>query len=206
MAFLNLLGGNFVGRLGTYYGSRSKVGVVTKVVPFSKAPPSVEQMQNVRAFEALNRVAAVIARAFWPFLGLVQGLMHKHNRVASWLRTAIVTHVFLPASIADVIPEDGTLSILSFTLNPAAFSGHLQLSLSAPYPGASGGAFLYMVFDQFGYKYLYGTGVGSGINLDFPGSFPPGRTFYAMAFRSDKVGGSFFVHGYDLAFVTLPAA
>ncbi len=206
MAFLNLLGGNFIGRLGTYYGARSRSGVVVKVVPFSKAPPTESQVANVRAFEALNRLASTIARIFWEYLGLNQGNMHRHNSVASWLRACIATHIFIPADIALVIPEDGSLSISAFTINAPALIGHLTFSLTAPYPSASGGAYMFAVYDQYGYKVAYGVGDGAGADFDFSGIFVPGRTYYASAFRSDKVDGAFVVHGYAVASVTVPEA
>ncbi len=206
MAFLNLLGGNFIGRLGTYYGSRSRSGVVVKVVPFSKAPATESQVANVRAFEALNRISATIARMFWAYLGLNQGPMHKHNAVAAWLKACIATHLFIPADIGLVIPEDGSLEISEFSINAPALIGHLTFTLSAPYPSASGGAYLFMIFDQYGYRVAYGVGDGAGADFDFSGIFIPGRTYYAAAFRSDLVGESFNVHGYAVASVTVPAA
>lgn len=206
MAFLNLLGGTFIGRLGTYYGSRSRTGVKMRVVPFSKAPATEPQVANVRCFEALNRVAAIIARVFWDYLNLNQGDMHKHNRVVAWLKACIVTHVFVPADIATVIPEDGSLEITDFTINAPALIGHLTFTLTAPYPSATGGAYLFVIFDQYGYRVAYGVGDGSGSDFDFSGIFVPGRTYYAMAFRSDQVGGVFVPHGYSLASVAVPSA
>jgi len=197
MAYLNFLAGNFIGSLGSFYGSRSKAGVVIKAIPFSKAPPTDLQTKNVRAFEALNRLAAAIAKDFWPYMGLKEGNMLRHNRVASFLKPAISDHSFTPSNISYVIPQDGTLSIQSFSLSVADQMGALRLTLTAPYPGDSGGAFFYIVFDSLGVKVFKGIGTGSGINVTFPAIVSPEQTYYAMAFRSDKVNNHFFLHGFS---------
>jgi len=196
MAYLNFLAGNFIGSLGSFYGSRSKAGVIIKAVPFSKAPPTALQTNNVRAFEALNRLAAVIAKDFWPYMGLKEGGMLRHNRVASFLKAAISDHTFTPSNISYVIPQDGSLSIQSFSLSVANQTGSLRLTLTAPYPGDSGGAFFYIVFDNLGLKVFKGTGIGSGINVTFPAIVSPEQTYHTMAFRSDKANNHFVLHGF----------
>lgn len=203
MAYINILKGGFTQRLGTIYGVRSKYGNVVKVVPFSKAPPTDLQTSSVRAFEALNRISAGIAKKFWNYLGLKQGDMHRHNRVASWLSTCVSDHRFDPYKIANVIPSDGSVSISEFFVSNTESYGNVKITVQPPDPSLSGGGLFVMVFDSQGKKYLANTFTGLSLSIDFFGVFPSPMTFFAMAFRSDKTVKGFNVHGFSIRSFTI---
>lgn len=198
MAYINLLKGNFTQRLGTFYGAKQKTGVVLKCIPFSKAPPTKTQTESVRAFEALNRVSAIIAKEMWPYLGLKQGNMHKHNRVASWLASCVTGHIFSPFRMQDVIPSDGTATITSFTLYHLNDYGNVTGTVSPPDPSLSGGKTLVLVFDNFGHSYFHKAIDGLSFNFNFYCVFFPTTHYYAVVFRSDKTEKGFNVHGFDI--------
>lgn len=205
MAYINLIAGSIRGRLGQFYGQKGRSQPVIKAIPFSKRPPTSLQISSVRAFEALNRLSGSICRLFWPYLGLKRGPVLRHNIVASWLRSCISNHIFDPAKLSTAIPADNTLSINSFFIIPSSSSGHLEISLTPPYPGSSGGAFYYTVIDSAAKKVVEGVAFDNDISVDFYIEPVPLSTYYCVAFRSDRVNGKYKVHGLAVDSVDIPA-
>lgn len=128
MGKMNLLKADFTGSLGEYTGAHDKGQSVIKAKIWSKAPPSPKQTSNVRAFEALNRLASIIAKKMWYFLPLKQGNLHKHNVVAQWLKPIIKNHVYEPENIAEVILPGNAITVSEFAIDTA--TGELRLNAS----------------------------------------------------------------------------
>lgn len=106
MGSLNLLKANFTGQVGNMVGQSWKGKPILKAKVEGKAKPTVKQTENVRAFEALNRLAAVTAKHWWKYFHLSDKKMHRHNAVASHFKPLIADHSFFPPAFIDVLTPD----------------------------------------------------------------------------------------------------
>lgn len=136
MGKLHLLKASYTGSVGEQTGAKLRSTNVIKQKIWSKAPPSPLQKKNVRAYETICRIAGVLARKWWKYLGLKQGNMLKHNAVARWLKPTIKNHVFdasamdlvthfdnsIIKKVFDIDGETGKLS-LDLTLNRSMITG-----------------------------------------------------------------------------------
>jgi hypothetical protein len=119
MARLNLLKSSFSGKVGDTVGVAWKNKTVIKAKVEGKKKNSALQTANVRAFEALCRISAVIAKLSWHYLYLSDRKMLRHNAVAKWLKPLIRNHAFEPENIYVVIPRSGSLCLAGIVFFPA---------------------------------------------------------------------------------------
>lgn len=203
MGTMNLLQAGIKGSVGAHTGVRQKGKNVFKAKIWSKTPPTQKQKNNVRSFEALNRVSSAIAKTFWPWLGFTQGNMYKHNVVAQHFKCIIKTHTFFPPNLQEVIPLSNKIEIRDYTLDP--ITGQVDIKVFANLPGINIGdqSVVVCAFNGKG-KVIFcermktpilTASFKSQINYDFP--------YYLICFSSTKANGRFILG--DLAFsMTLP--
>jgi hypothetical protein len=150
MAEMNLLKAGFTGRLGQLSGAVVNHKYILKAGVFSKAPPTPRQTNNVRAFEALNRIAGAISKAGFQYLGLTEKNMLRHNAIAKFLKPAIKNHFFEPSLISEVIPADNSLRLVNFSANASKNSVAIALVLDTSYIPPPGSRLFFLIFNQFG--------------------------------------------------------
>jgi hypothetical protein len=197
MAEMNLLKSNFSGTLGRLCGTTWKGKSVVKAKPFSKAPPSKAQTQSVRAFEALNRISAVIAKQGFSYMGLSQKTMLPHNAVAKFLKPIIENHQFDISKASKVIPQDGDQLILGFTFNRSTETGTLNIGLGSSFVPLTGTKTFILVFNQFG-QHLFSDFIDtSDYSKSFFMPYSPEYQYNAMIFMSEPAYKGVLLHGLD---------
>lgn len=188
MATQELLKASYNGSLGETTGSKWKSRDVVKGRIWSKTPNNETQTKSVRAFEALNRVASAIAKQWFYWLGIKAANMHKHNAVAHLLKECVFGHVFDPVGFESVFAQNGTVRILSQSVDYD--TGEISIKASTTYSPATNRkqSWLILVFTQVG-KVLYcASPATTSVDFSFFAPIVPGDTVYIMALSSDKSG------------------
>lgn len=203
MGTMNLLQAGIKGSVGAHTGVRLNGKNVFKSKIWSKTPPTQRQKNNVRSFEALNRISGAIAKEFWQWLGYTQGNMYKHNVVAQHFKPIIKNHTFYPPNLQEVIPLSNKIEIRDYTLDP--ITGQVNIDVYANLPGINLGtqSALVLAFNGKG-KVVFCERMRTPIltarfktqvNYDFP--------YYLICFSSTKDGNKYRLA--DMAFsMTLP--
>jgi len=198
MGKLNMLQGNFTGKLGNVSGTRIRGKNILKTAPFSKAPPTTIQTASVLAFTALNRVSAKIAKLFWPYLGLTDKKILKHNAVARWLKKSVETHTFDPFAFNSVISEDMTSTAEITDISVGNQEASFTATVTNPAPQESGGAWIVLFFNDDGYvsyAKIPEVSIWSG-TVHTP--IVAGKSYYLVVFRADFVDGVLIAHGLSV--------
>jgi hypothetical protein len=182
MAFMNLLQSKFTGQMGQVVGSKWKNRNVIKSSIFSKAPPTAKQTDNVRAFEALNRISGVLAKHAWKYLGLKDKNMLRHNAVASWLKPAIQNHIFEPELIAEVIPFTGDMVSASLSRDPATGTQYAYFGTYTGYVPETGTRQIIIVCNGRGQVNFYLDRPVSFDKVILPTPWLPEDYYYLMSF------------------------
>lgn len=199
MATVNILKSSFRGKLGEVYGTTQYGQDFIKAVPFSHAPHSKTQTKSVRAFEKLNRLAGGLASIAFPFLGLNNQKMLKHNAVAQWLKPVISEKSFQPSKLADVIEVDDSTEISELEVDRENNTIKVQARTSSVVDKKKGSAWFVVVFDSFGSVLIKSAPEKDFFVGQVSTPLSNQRNYFAMAFRSDKKAGKFFKHGLSLA-------
>jgi hypothetical protein len=197
MAEMNLLKSTFTGSLGRVTGASWKGKPVVKARIFSKAPPSNAQTQSVRAFEALNRISAVIAKQGFSYMGLSQKTLLPHNAVAKLLKPIIKNHVFDIKNAVEVMPKDGDQVILGFTHNKTTEQATLKIGLGSSFVPVTGTKTFINVFNQYGYSFFSDFIDTSDYSKSFFMPYSPENQYNAMIFMSEPAYKGVFLHGLD---------
>jgi hypothetical protein len=197
MAEMNLLKSTFTGSLGRVTGSNWKGKPVVKARIFSKAPPSNAQTQSVRAFEALNRISAVIAKQGFSYMGLSQKTLLPHNAVAKLLKPIIKNHVFDIKNAVEILPKDGDQVILGFTHNKTTEQATLKIGLGPSFVPVTGTKTFINVFNQYGDSFFSDFIDTSDYSKSFFMPFSPDFQYNAMVFMSEPAYKGVFLHGLD---------
>jgi len=198
MAFFDLLKGSFTQKLGETYGSTWKGKAIIKAVPFSKAPPTKKQTDNVRAFECLNRLSSTIARIGFLNTGLDASQIHKHNAVAKFLKPVIKNHIFEPSNIKEVIPEGKNIYITALSFNKTTKNLIIGFDLSEKFVTVSGQQVFFIVFDNKGRTYysrlLNPARFSTSITLDHSADL----VYYAIVFLSTPTKKGFILDNFNM--------
>lgn len=128
MAQINLLKANYTGSIGNTTGVELAGQNVIKAKIWSKAPASNLQKNNVRAFEALNRVCGVMSRKWAQWLPVKKNNMLLHNALAKYFKDVVQNHTFNPNTFEQY--ADGTSTI---TINHCTYdqrTGELRLKVA----------------------------------------------------------------------------
>jgi hypothetical protein len=197
MAEMNLLKANFTGSLGRVTGSEWKGKPVVKSRIFSKAPPSKAQTQSVRAFEALNRLSAAVAKEGFPYMGLSTKTLLPHNAVAKFLKPAIENHIFDVANLSKIMPKDGDQAILGFTHNKSTEQATLQIGLGPNYVPLTGTKTFINVFNQFGYSFFSDFIDTADYSKSFFMPYSEENEYNCLIFMSEPAYKGVFLHGLD---------
>lgn len=203
MGTMNLLQGGVKGSVGAHTGLRKHGKNVFKGKIWSKTPPSQKQKNNVRSFEALNRVSGAISKIFWSWLGFTQGNMYRHNVVARHFKCMIKTHTFFPPNLQEVIPVSNKIEIRDYTLDP--ITGQTNIDVFADLPGINIGtqSVLVCAFNGKG-KVIFCERMKTPIlTVSFKSQLDYNFPYYLICFSSTKSDGRFTLA--DLTFsMTLP--
>jgi hypothetical protein len=197
MAEMNLLKGSFTGRLGRVCGTTWKGKAVVKASIFSKAPPSNAQTRSVRAFEALNRLSAAIARQGFTYMGLSQKTLLPHNAVAKFLKPLVKNHVFDIANTVEVIKKDGSQVILGFVYNKTTEIATLKIGLGDEYIPLTGTKTFINVFNQYGISFFGELIDTQDYEKSFFMPYSPENEYNAMIFIAEPAYKGVFLHGLD---------
>jgi hypothetical protein len=188
MGNIDLIKGEFRGTIGRLIGTKYKGIAVIKSAPFGVAPPSPVQTASVRAFEKLNRLAAAMAKAFWPRLSLSEEKMLKHNAIAQWLKPLIASHQFQPLNFLNLIRPSNLLAMTT-TENPDEDNNLLLTFTSSNWDFFSADAYINAItLDDNGY-------CGGAVSMPIASRAtyiqapqnPQGK-ISILAFASDKIG------------------
>ena len=115
MGEMNLLQSNFTGSVGAVTGVKWKKQNVIKKKIWHKAPPQAVQTNSLRAFEALNRVSAKIAKLMWYQLGISDRHMQKHNAIAKMCKAVVENHSFNVMGFSQIFPVTGETAIQNYS-------------------------------------------------------------------------------------------
>jgi hypothetical protein len=195
MASMNLLQAGFNGKLGVLTGVKSKAGYVIKSKIWSKAPPTVKQTENVRAFEALNRVAGALARIGYEYLGLDNKKLLNHNNVAKLLKPIIREHSFEPFNANSVIPDDGSLMLEAFSYDSINLEIDVRIGLGSEYVPLTGSKIFLLIFNQFGQIQFGELYDAQQLVLSLPIKYAPEYRYSIFAFISDPAARGYYLHG-----------
>lgn len=195
MAENKLLLGGFYGKAGSMVGQKWKDKIQVHARVFSKSPPSQLQTDNVRAFECLNRLSSALAKKWWPWLGLSDKEMHKHNAIAKWLKPLIATHTFEPDTLRSIIPNDGLAEITSLEYNQQTrfftLDAHTVLDVGTN-PDCS---WLVCVGDTYGNIFYCESPSARSISLAFQVPIEPLQSLFAFTMVSQKETKGFRISG-----------
>lgn len=203
MGTMNILQGGIKGSVGAHTGVRLNGKNVFKGKIWSKAPPTQMQKNNVRSFEALNRISGAIAKEFWQWLGYTQGNMYKHNVVARHFKPIIKNHTFYPPNLQEVIPLSNKIEIRDYTLDP--ITGQVNIDVYANLPGINikTQSAVVVAFNGVG-KVIFCKRMETPIlTVSFQSQIDYNFPYYLVCFSSTKENGKYRLA--DLAFsMTLP--
>jgi hypothetical protein len=99
MASLNLLKANFTGALGQLVGVPSPGKNVVKSRVWHRKKSSVYQTFALTSFGRLNRISGTAVKKFWPYCGLSDKKMLKHNAFCKYFSPAIAGGFFDPLAL-----------------------------------------------------------------------------------------------------------
>lgn len=203
MGTMNLLQGGIKGSVGAHTGLRKHGKNVFKGRIWSKTPPSNLQKNNVRSFEALNRISSAISKEFWQWMGLKQGNMNKHNAIASFFKPIIKDHVFFPPNLQTIIPLSNKIEIIDYSIDATTGEMHIEINANLPGININTQSVIVCCFNSKGYVVyckkmttpLLALTFKTQITLDFP--------YYIIVFSSTKTEKGYTLS--DLNFkMTLP--
>lgn len=197
MATMNLLQGKFTGKVGELTGQTWKGKAIIKSAPFSKAPPTNLQTKNVRAFEALNRLASALAGLDFESLGLDKKGMLKHNAVAKFLKPAIKNHIFEPPNISDVIIQDNSAKIQRMVYSPTEGLARIYVSLDQVYTPSQDSKLFFLFFNQFGQVFYARSTYPLNTTFLVPLTRDPSYSYQCIAFLSDNISNKTYLHGFS---------
>jgi hypothetical protein len=196
MGTMNLLKASVIGQLGKMYGAKDKKYNVIRVIPFSHTPHNATQTQCVRAFEVLNRFSSGIAKVFFPYMGLSDKKMLKHNAVAQMLKPLIATKAFRIKTIKQIIPQDGSCVINNFTVNLEQRKMTLSAYTTGIVDKENGSAWFIGIFSLSG-KCIYSNAPDTqAVSLELTSLFLDEKYYFACAFRADKEEEKVTLHGW----------
>lgn len=184
MAYLNLLAGNVRGTLGSTYSARYRGGIALKARPFSKAPLTLSQKNNVRSFECLNRLSSKFAKKTWDYLGLSDKTMLKHNAVSKFFKPMILSHYFEPINLSNLIDPSNIISYDSIIIDQSTGSGSFGYFVNDEEPLAPDERLLLAVFNEKGETFYCEALTTLSGSIMYFGNFPNNSYIYIMGFRS----------------------
>lgn len=198
MATVNLLKASFNGKLGEVYGTKQYGNAYAKAIPFSHAPHSNTQTKCVRAFEKLNRLASGISAVSFPFLGLSDKKMLRHNAVAQWLKPLIESKRFQPSKLAEIIDTGDGTEIVSLDVNLETNTLSVNAKTTKEVSVKDKKRWFVVVFDDNGEVLI-----SSAPTIDFftktvTTPLSVNRMYYALAFRSEFSRNKFFLGDLSL--------
>lgn len=198
MGKINILQSGFVGQVGEVYGVKQHGKLFMKAVPFSHAPHNIAQTRAVRAFTALNRLSSVVAKQFFPYMGIIAKGMYKSNAVAKLFKPSIQGGQFSPESINVVIPQDGSLRLVRVDYDLPAKVFTVQLKNNVESPNVKDEK-IFIAFVTSNGTVKWST-VTYGENITVSGSFDfiDFSTWYIMAFKSVLFRGKRKLKGFTL--------
>lgn len=196
MGTMNLLKASVIGQLGKMYGAKDKKYNVMRVIPFSHTPHNATQTQCVRAFEVLNRFSSGIAKVFFPYMGLSDKEMLKHNAVAQMLKPLIATKAFRLKTIRQIIPQDGSCAINGFSVNLEQRSMTLSAYTTGLVDKPNGAAWFVGIFSMSGKCIFCESPNTQAISKEFTSLFLDEENYFACAFRADREEGKVILHGW----------
>lgn len=196
MGTMNLLTASFVGKVGEVYGEKQHGKYFAKAVPFSHAPHNSAQKNAYSAFTRMNRFAAGVTKYFFPFLGVSARNMLKHNAVASAFKKSIAGGAWDLDSMSVVITPDGTCSLDSFVVDPDTQTLSLSASTSLAVDKNSGSAWVMGITNESGkiLGALVPDSPADSLRVQTP--FLETSSFFAFAFRADRVLSGVHLHGW----------
>lgn len=196
MGTMNLLKASVIGQLGKMYGAKDKKYNVMRVIPFSHTPHNATQTKCVRAFEVLNRFSSGIAKVFFPYMGLSDKEMLKHNAVAQMLKPLIATKAFRLKTIRQLIPQDGSCAINGFSVNLEQRSMTLSAYTTGLVDKPNGAAWFVGIFSMSGKCIFCESPDTQAISKEFTSLFLDEENYFACAFRADREEGKVILHGW----------
>lgn len=196
MGTMNLLQASVQGKLGSLYGARDKKAKVIKAIPFSHTPHNATQTRCVRAFEVLCRFSAGVSAAFFPFMGLSDRKMLRHNAVAQFFKPMVLEKAFNLSAGQKVIPDDGSCSIVSLDVDKVLRTLSVTAETTGIVDKKNGKAWFVGVFASNG-RCLFSTSPDTQSYFNkVTGLFDDAGYYFAVAFRSDVESGKVRLHGW----------
>jgi hypothetical protein len=204
MAALNLLKADFTGTVGSVYGAKWKGKSLIKSRPFGKSPPTVKQNNAVRAFECVNRVGVIFAKIWWPYLGLTDKTMLKHNAVARILRPMLEGGIFRPLAFVDAIPSDEKIRLQPPTQEASGAEVYATLTVDPDFSVPSGAQIHALVIDSAGYSGVPATVPFTTSPIALAPKYPQERALFVLLFVSVPEGKGYILTGSNAGRVVGP--
>lgn len=199
MGKINLLTSSFNGKVGELYGTKQYGNHYLKAIPFSHAPHSESQKNAFSAFGCLNRFSSGIAKVFFPYLGLKNKTMLKHNAVAQLFKPCVSGHVFNITNLAQVIKSDSSVSIELFTIDYTKNRIEARFSTSWENDRKVKSSWVCFVIDANGSIVGIANPSGQLHTMVIQKPLSQNVGYIAGAFRSDVVTGKTQLHGLQLS-------
>jgi hypothetical protein len=183
---MNLLGAYFTGKVGKVVGDTCKGQHTIKSLPEVVRHPSPTQTASLTAFAKLNRISSTIAKNWWPYTGLKDNQMLKHNAVAHLLKPLIEKHATNWKNINQVAPE---CPYCHFSI--AAYlesQGQIHLAF-APDNGTAAPprtAYCLIIFDNAGITHHHQEGILPINELYAPMQAEPADQLHAILLLSEQ--------------------
>lgn len=199
MGKINLLTSSFEGKLGELYGTKQYGNHYLKAIPFSHTPHSESQKNAFSAFGCLNRFSSGVAKAFFPYLGLKNKTMLKHNAVAQLFKPCVSGHVFNITNLTQIIKPDSSVNLETFTIDYLQNRIEARFSTSWDNDRKTKSSWVCFIIDSKGAVVAIANPSGQLHTLAVQKPLSQNVGYIAGAFRSDVVSNKTFLHGLQLS-------
>lgn len=127
---MNLLQGNFEGKVGEIYGAKQRGKTFAKAVPFSHAPHNKKQKNAFSAFQKLVRFSSGLVKYAWDMFGFQAKNMTKTNKMCQVLRPMVEGNVFNLEKFVDSLYKDGKFTLSNLDVPKAQTSLTVDFNIS----------------------------------------------------------------------------
>lgn len=198
MGKVNLINANFIGKVGAVYGTKQRGKSFLKAVPFSHAPHSASQSASFSAFSCLNRFSSGLSKVFFPYLGLKNSKLLKHNQVAHLFKPLVQNHVFSFSKLPEVVKVDDFTKVEKLAIDFGNSTIQAEFSTFEKVDKKKGLAWVALICDTLGN--VITASAPSTQNAFLSASLPLSENlgYYAFAFRADKHFSKVKLHGLSI--------
>lgn len=189
MAQINLLKANYTGSIGNTTGVELAGQNVIKAKIWSKAPASQLQKNNVRAFEALNRVCGVMARRWAKWLPVKKQNKLLHNALAHYFKKVVEKHTFDVSGFEEHVLNTSKITVTDFSYNQETGALKFTANATLQYWEQKKESWIVIVADAKGNILNYAEPKATTYTFDAKVTTANPERIYVLCFASAEIDG-----------------